>query len=159
MPLILKHRFAAPDDVPLLARMNRRLIEDENHRNRDQSDAWLTERMRGFLAGDYRAVLFESGGEPAGYALYTERTEHADEIRLRQIYVERGKRRRGIGREMLRILRDEIWPAGRRITVGVLAGNADAIAFYRAIGFKPYAVEMEMPARGGKENPHGESIP
>jgi ribosomal protein S18 acetylase RimI-like enzyme len=143
----LKHRFAALADVPLLARMNRRLVEDEGHRNRFQSDAWLEERMRGFLEGEYRAVLFEAGGEVVGYALFTVHQEHADTVHLRQIFVERPRRRQGVGRAMMRILMEEVWPAEKRITVGVLAGNRNAIAFYEAIGFRPYALEMEIPAR------------
>ena len=49
----------------------------------------------------------------------------------------------------MRILREEIWEAGRRITVGVLSGNADTIAFSRAIGFRPYALEMEIADQEG----------
>lgn len=144
MTIQLQYRFATPEDVPLLARMNRRLVEDERHRNRFRSDAWLEERMRGFLAGDYRAVLFEIAGGCVAYALYTVHRERSDTTHLRQIFVERDWRRRGVGREAMRLLREEIWEAGRRITVGVLSGNADAIAFYKAVGFRPYALEMEM---------------
>jgi GNAT superfamily N-acetyltransferase len=135
--------------------MNRALAEDEGHRNRFQSDAWLEERMRGFLTGGYTAVLFETGGRIEGYALYTVHREHPDTIHLRQIFVERGRRRRGVGREMIRILMDEIWPAGKRITVGVLSGNRDAIAFYDALGFRPYSLELEIPAearQGARED-------
>jgi ribosomal protein S18 acetylase RimI-like enzyme len=147
MTIQLEHRFATLEDVPLLARMNRRLVEDEGHRNRDKSDAWLEERMRGFLdGGGYRAVLFEAGGKTAAYALYTVHREHPDTVHLRQIYVERGRRRQGVGREAMRILREEIWPAGNRITVGVLSGNAEAIAFYKAIGFRLCSLELEIPA-------------
>jgi GNAT superfamily N-acetyltransferase len=147
----MKYRLAGPEDVPLLARMNRRLVEDEKHRNRFRSDAWLEERIRGFLAGDYRAVLFEIAGECVAYALYTVHREHSDTTHLRQIFVEREWRRRGVGREVMRILREEIWEAGRRITVGVLSGNADAIAFYKAVGFRPYALEMEMAREEDRE--------
>lgn len=143
----MKHRFAMLKDVPLLARMNRQLVEDEGHRNRLQTDSWLEKRMRGFLTGEYRAVLFELEGRTIAYVLYTDRTEYADTIYLRQIYVERSYRRQGVGREVMRILREEIWPADKRITVGVLQDNHAAIDFYKAIGFRPYAVELEIPAR------------
>jgi ribosomal protein S18 acetylase RimI-like enzyme len=143
----MKHRFAMLKDVPLLARMNRQLVEDEGHRNRLQTDAWLEKRMRGFLTGEYRAVLFELDGRTVGYVLYTDRTEHADTIYLRQIFVDRTRRRKGVGREMMRILLEEIWPADKRITVGVLQDNKTAIAFYKSIGFQLYSIEMEFPVR------------
>jgi ribosomal protein S18 acetylase RimI-like enzyme len=51
-----------------------------------------------------------------------------------------------VGREAMKILLQEIWPKEKRITVGVLTGNQSAIDFYRAIGFQPYSMEMELPA-------------
>ncbi len=143
----MNYRFATIKDVSLLARMNRQLVEDEGHRNRFQSPSWFEDRMRGFLKGVYRAVLFEREGQVLAYALYTDQTEHADEIYLRQIFVDRSCRRQGVGREAMRILLEKIWPAKKRITVGVLQGNQAAIEFYRAIGFQPYSIEMELPAR------------
>ncbi len=150
----MKHRFAMLKDVPLLAQMNRQLVEDEGHRNRMQSDSWLEKRMRSFLTGEYRAVLFDLEGRTVAYVLYTDRTEHGDTIYLRQIYVDRSCRRQGVGREVMRTLLEEIWPPDKRITVGVLQNNKAAIAFYQAIGFRPYAVELEIPARkkSGKKN-------
>lgn len=145
----MKYRIATVEDIPLLARMNRQLTEDENHRNRSQSVSWFEERMRSFLAGAYRAVFFEREGRIIAYALYTDQTENDAEIYLRQIFVERSCRRQGVGREALRILLEEIWPRDKRITVGVLTGNQTAIDFYRAIGFQPYSMEMELPARTG----------
>ena len=154
----MKHRFAMLKDVPMLARMNRQLVDDEGHRNRMQTDAWLEKRMRGFLTGEYRAVLFELDGRTVAYVLFTDRTEGGDTVYLRQIFVDRAYRRKGVGREIMRILRDEIWPPDKRITVGVLKSNRAAIAFYRSIGFEPYSIEFEIPARKDrsktrKENP------
>jgi ribosomal protein S18 acetylase RimI-like enzyme len=141
--------MAGAADVPVLAAMNLRLTKDEDHPNKVRSIPWFEERMRGFLAGEYKAVLYLLEGEPAGYALYAAEDEISGGIHLRQLYVERGLRRRGIGREMIRILREKFWPAGRRITLGVMTGNIPAIAFYRALGFREYAVEMEIPAEKG----------
>jgi ribosomal protein S18 acetylase RimI-like enzyme len=146
----MKHRFAMLKDVPQLARMNRQLVEDENHRNRLQTDAWLEKRMRGFLTGEYRAVLFELDGRTVAYVLYTDRTEHADTIYLRQVFVDRAFRRKGVGREVMRILLEEIWPADKRITVGVLQDNKAAIALYKSAGFRPSSIELEIPARNDR---------
>jgi len=144
--MTVEYRFATLDDVPTLARLNRRLVEDEQHWNRFKPEAWFVRRMHGFLAGGYRAVLFERAGEVVAYALYTDHPDHEDTIYLRQIFVQRSCRRQGIGRELIRILSEEIWPREKRITVGVLAGNPMAIAFYEAVGFKLYSVELELSA-------------
>jgi len=145
----MRYRFATLDDVGFLARMNRQLVQDEQHRNRFKPDAWFEERMRGFLSGGYKAVLFDTAGDVVGYALYADHPDHADTIYLRQIFVSRSHRRRGVGREEMRILKEEVWPKDKRITVGVLVGNEAARAFYEAVGFKPYSIELEIPAQEG----------
>jgi ribosomal protein S18 acetylase RimI-like enzyme len=144
--MTMEYRFATLDDVPTLARLNRQLVEDEQHRNRFKSDSWFAQRMHGFLTGGYQAVLFERAGEVVAYALYTDHPDHDDTLYLRQIFVQRSCRRQGLGREAIRILSEDIWPREKRITVGVLAGNQIAIVFYEAVGFKPYSVELELPA-------------
>lgn len=142
----MEYRFATVDDIPILSRMNRQLVEDEQHRNRFRADAWFEERMRGFLTGGYRAVLFEIEGEVVAYALYTDHPDHSDTIYLRQIFVERSRRRQGIGRKAMHILDEEIWPQDKRLTVEVLVGNEVAQAFYKAVGFREYSLELEIPA-------------
>lgn len=146
----MKYRFATLDDVPLLARMNKQLVEDEQHRNRFKSEEWFAERMRGFLAGEYRAVLFEIEAAVVGYALYRNHPEHGDTIYLRQIFVDRAHRRQGIGKRALRLLKEEILPPGKRRVVEVLVGNHAAREFYRAAGFHEYSLELEIPPGGIK---------
>lgn len=131
-------RRAAEADVPLLAAMNGRLLEDESHGLR-LTAAELEKRMRGWLAGEYQAVLFIDESAPVGYALFRP-DEHG--IYLRQFYVERGRRRQGIGRKAVTLLRQEIWPAGTRVVLEVLVGNQQAQAFWRAMGFTDYALTM-----------------
>jgi ribosomal protein S18 acetylase RimI-like enzyme len=147
----MKYRFAVDEDVPLLARMNRQLVEDEGHRNRFHTDSWFEDRMRDFINGNYRAILFEREERIVAYALFTDQTENSDTVYLRQIFVQRSCRRQGVGREVMRILMEEIWSEEKRITVGALQGNQTAIDFYRAIGFQPYSIEMEFPARKKRE--------
>ena len=142
----MRYRCAELDDVPILARMNRQLVEDERHRNRFKSDAWLEERMRTFLTGGYEAALFELEGTVVAYALYTDHPGHDDTIYLRQIFVDRGHRRQGIGRQAMKILMDVVWPKDKRLTVEVLVHNHVARDFYNAVGFKEYSVELEIPA-------------
>lgn len=137
---VISHRFATLDDCRLLAELNYQLIRDEGHRN-PMSVSELDQRMRDWLAGEYRAVMFDEGGEVVAYALFTEKS---DEIYLRQLFVARHKRRQGIGRRAVEILRSQIWPKNKRLTVEVLVANEQAVRFWRAVGYVDYALTLEI---------------
>jgi ribosomal protein S18 acetylase RimI-like enzyme len=146
----VKYRIATVNDAPLLARLNKDLIEDEGHAN-PMTVAELESRMRGWLAGEYHAVLFERDAAIVAYALYRPEGEG---IYLRHLCVARDRRRQGIGREVLELLLTRIWPPGVRITVEALAHNQGALAFYRALGFVDYAVTLRRRAVSpGAEQP------
>ena len=127
-------------DCPLLAALNHQLIRDEGHRN-PMTVPELEQRMRGWLTGEYRAVIFEDGDEVVAYALYREQPE---EIYLRQLFVVRNRRRQGLGRRAVEILRSDIWPRNKRLTVDVLVTNKTAIAFWRAVGYVDYSLTLEF---------------
>lgn len=97
--------------------------------------------MRGWLAGEYTAIVFEDAGQVVAYALFR---EQAEEIYLRQLFVVRHLRRRGIGRQAVQILRSEIWHKIKRLTVDVLVTNKEAVAFWRAIGYADYSLTLEI---------------
>ncbi len=128
------------EDSPLLAAMNHQLIRDEGHRNR-MTVPELEQRMRGWLTSEYQAVLFEADGEVVAYALYRER---AEEIYLRQLFVVRHRRSQGLGRSAVQLLRSQIWPKSKRLTVEVLVANARAVAFWRTVGFADYSLALEI---------------
>jgi predicted acetyltransferase len=143
MPVVLKQmtfRKAGLADCTKLAEMNHQLIRDEGHRNK-MPVAELEQRMSGWLASEYAAQIFEISGEVVAYALYREQT---NEIYLRQLFVVRNQRRQGIGRRAFKILRTEIWPGDKRLTVEVLTQNAAAVAFWRAVGYKDYSLTLEI---------------
>src|SRR6516162_633841 len=102
----MKFRHATVEDCPQLAELNHQLIQDEGHRN-PMTVRELEQRLRDWLAGEYRAVVYEEGGDVIAYALYR---EEPDEIYLRQLFVVRHRRRQGIGRRAVEILRSEVWP-------------------------------------------------
>jgi predicted acetyltransferase len=129
------YRFAEHRDLALLARLNRQLIHDERADN-PMTLIQLEERMRRWLASQYRAVLFEEGSQMVGYALFRSDEEG---VRLRHFFIVRALRRRGYGREGVRMLLEEVWPKGNRVTVEVLDHNESALAFWRAIGFIGHA--------------------
>src|SRR5258706_1589217 len=103
-------RLATLNDCPLLAELNHQLLQDEGHRNRFMTVPQLEERMRGWLSGEYRAVIFEDCGDIVVHALYRERP---DEIYLRQLFVVRERRRQGLGRRAVEIFRSHIWAKGK----------------------------------------------
>jgi ribosomal protein S18 acetylase RimI-like enzyme len=136
----MTYRRATTDDCPLLGELNHQLIRDEGHRNR-MTVPELVQRMRDWLAGEYVAILFEEGGEVVAYALYREQPE---EIYLRQLFVVRQRRREGLGKKAMYLLRTEIWPKTKRLTVEVLVANTAAVAFWRAVGYRDHSLALEI---------------
>ena len=132
-------RRARASDLALLAEMNAGLMRDEGHRN-PMTVLQLQRRMRRWLRGDYRAVLFEVDQAVIGYALYR---RESDGVYLRQFFVRPDRRRQGTGREAVRLLREEVWPPGIRVTVEVLKDNRGGLAFWKAVGFEEYALTLE----------------
>jgi GNAT superfamily N-acetyltransferase len=139
----MRYRFATAADAQLLAAMNHRLIQDEGHRN-SMSVAELEMRMRGWLDGEYQAVLFEDEQGSAGYALFK---READWIYLRQFFVQPERRRRGIGTAAMTWLLENVWIDTPRIRLDVLVGNSEGIEFWRSLGFAEYCVTMEKPVK------------
>lgn len=98
--------------------------------------------MRQWLQrGDYTAIIVEQDGLPVAYALY--RDEPAA-IHLRHFFVDRRYRRHGLGRRAMALLLDQHWPAGKRVTVDVLIDNAAGRAFWLEVGFRDYAISLEL---------------
>jgi predicted acetyltransferase len=136
----MTHRFATLADCPLLAEYNHQLIQDEGHRN-TMTISELEVRMRGWLALEYQAVIFEKEHEIVAYVLYRDEPK---EIYVRHLFVLRPRRREGIGRAAIDILRSQIWPNHKRLTVEVLVANPVAVAFWRAVGYQDYSLKMEI---------------
>jgi len=133
-------REASVDDCPQLAELNHQLIRDEGHRN-PMTIPELEQRMRGWISGEYRAVIYEDGGEIVAYALFREEPE---KIYLRQLFVVRHRRSQGIGCEVIKILRSRFWPKTKRLTVEVLVANKRAVNFWRSVGYKDYSLSLEI---------------
>jgi predicted acetyltransferase len=136
----LEFRFAVEKDVPWLARMNRKLIRDEGHRNK-MSLSELERRMSDFLHNEYEAVIVSSGRNDIGYVLYRKEPEW---LYLRQIFVIDKMRRKGIGRRIIEWLKGHPWKDCKRIRTDVLVDNTPGINFWKAVGFEEYCITMEM---------------
>ena len=137
---MMTFRHATLDDCPVLAGLNHQLIRDEGHRNQ-MTVPELEQRMRGWLSDEYRAVIFEDGGDVVAYALYR---EQPDLVYLRELFVVRDHRRQGLGRHAVETLRSQVWPTDKRLTVDVLLANQSGVAFYRSVGYRDYAMSLEI---------------
>ena len=138
----LSWREASDADIDLLAEWNHQLIRDEGHGNSMRVEE-LAARMKKWLGHEYRAVIFEAE-VPVAYALFKMEEQS---IYLRQLFVRRDRRSRGVGRAAFEILREQVWPRELRLTVEVLCGNPRAIAFYKSVGYREYCLTMEIPSR------------
>jgi GNAT superfamily N-acetyltransferase len=136
----MTYRFAALDDVPLIAAMNERLTRDENHRVRMTIPA-LRERMTKWLSEGSRAVVFEEDGNAVGYALFNKTPEH---VYLKHFFVEAEQRRKGTGRTAIEWLIKNVWGGEQRIRLDVLTVNERGIAFWKSLGFEDYCITMEL---------------
>jgi GNAT superfamily N-acetyltransferase len=140
----MEYRMAVESDAPLLADINRQLIEDEWGGGGMSLEA-LEARVRRWLQDDeYRAVLFEQDGEAVAYALVS---VDEDSAYVRHFYVMRPHRGGGVGRLAVETLFRAIIPATHRVTLDVLASNQGGHQFWRSVGFSDYAIRMErLPA-------------
>jgi len=136
----MEFRFAFDTDLDLLADWNRQLIRDEGHCNR-MTVPELRVRMKGFLSSGYKAVIFLDGGDPVAYALFR---ESEAEVYLRQFFVRRDKRKQGLGRQAMALLRENVWPSQKRLTVEVLCQNSPGLQFWRAMGYRDYSLTLEI---------------
>jgi ribosomal protein S18 acetylase RimI-like enzyme len=135
----VRYRIATLADVPLLARMNEHLREDEQSRWALTMEQ-LENRMRGLLEEGYTAAIFEDDDDVVAYALYR---PVEGGIYLRQFFVSREHRRQGVGKAAIQLLMTEIWPPDARITLDVLVQNQRAADFWKALGFSEYAITLE----------------
>jgi GNAT superfamily N-acetyltransferase len=135
-----KVRQAKESDLPLLALWNKQLIDDEAHKNPMSKDE-LYQRMKGWLEKDYKAAIFEMDGVPLAYALWREDPEG---VYLRQFFMERSQRRKGLGREAVQLWLKEMRPRNKRVWLEALVNNEAGRKFWAACGFGEYAVTMEL---------------
>lgn len=129
-------RKAEAKDIPILAQMNQALIRDEGSEN-PMDLSQLNERMRGFLAGEYRALILLCWDAVMGYCLYKPENmrDGRYDIYVRQYYILPEYRRQGLGRRAFRILADNEFQTARHIELDVLESNAAGRSFWESAGF------------------------
>ena len=125
------------ENVPLLAQMNKRLIEDEKSTN-PMTVAELEERMHGFLSTDYSAYFFIEESCVVGYALVKD-TEKP--LYLRQFFIEREFRQKYLGRQAFQLLMDYL--RADTINIDVLPWNEPGLRFWKSCGFAETCISMQ----------------
>jgi ribosomal protein S18 acetylase RimI-like enzyme len=144
----LRLRPPRPDELERVARMNVALQEDEGAYVMRIEHALA--RLRAWLDGPYRCTVFVDGEDLAGYALHRptdpDSEGHPGGVYLRQLFIVRERRRRGLGREAFSLLVSEVFPEGCYITLEALVANPDGQAFWKALGFREYSVRFERAA-------------
>jgi ribosomal protein S18 acetylase RimI-like enzyme len=134
----MKFITATLADIETLAKLNKRLIEDEKYPNPMNVDR-LAERMSGWLQAEYRGYLTLIDDQVAAYCLYRDDGKY---YYLRHLYVDRDFRRQGIATRLLDWMYANIW-MDKKVRLDVLAHNDSAIAFYQRYGFAIRVLRME----------------
>ena len=125
-------------DAETLAGLNQHLIEDEGHPNSMNRDQ-LAQRMKEWLKTDYICYMVKHNGRIVAYCLYRDDCGY---YYMRQLYVDRSHRRRGIATQLLDWLYENEWK-DKKVRLDVLAQNRDAVAFYKTYGFRIGVFRME----------------
>jgi GNAT superfamily N-acetyltransferase len=144
-------RAATPADCDVLASMNRELMVDEGSRS-PMSQIELSERMGRWLKEGWSAVLIVANNIVIGYTLFQQRPDEYNpqqvEVYIRQYFVKRSFRGKGIGQAAFALVQAEYFPPGAALALDVLATNPGARRFWEKLGFRAYAENMRMEKRG-----------
>lgn len=135
---MLTLRVGTEEDLELLAKLNKQLIEDERHDNTMNIEQ-LKVRMRQFIRTDYNAYLFEREDEMIGYAL----VDHTKKpLYVRQFFICRDQRRKRYGKLAFEMLLERLDTGD--VDIEVMHGNETGYAFWKSLGFIERSVYMRM---------------
>jgi len=129
-------RRCTPADAEVLGVLNAQLSEDEGAAVATPS-AYL-ERARDWLTtGRYEAAIAEAGTEPVGYVVWRRDPDYGD-VYVRQFFVARDHRSRGLGRALFEEAAQEFWD-GEVLRLDVYDSNPRGGAFWESLGFVAYS--------------------
>jgi len=140
MPQIL--RVAQPADIETVAALAREIWNSHyvSITGQAQIDYMLARfqsapAIAGQIAQGYEYYLVSEGSDPAGYFALVPRTEEHS-AQLSKIYVRREQQGRGLGRAVMAFVEARCAEMGiRELWLTVNRHNAEAIAFYKRMGF------------------------
>ena len=136
-------RRTRPEDLSFVTALER------HPDNRDLIGQWSDAlHLAAIAAAEGREHrIIERGGAPAGYMIsYDGRAEYGG-VYIKRILV--ADKQRGTGRAALALFLEEMWrrPGTRFVWLCVRAGNARALAVYRALGFERFEPDADDAAR------------
>lgn len=126
------------NDLNLLAKFNKQLIEDENSDN-SMNIKQLEERMKVFIKGDYNAYFFLVNEVVVGYALIN---HTLSPLYLRQFHIEREHRKKGYGKKAFHLLKETL--NVQAMDIEVFTWNEEGRAFWESCGFKERSIYMRF---------------
>ncbi len=141
-------RAAQLSDLPQLAKMNSRLVDDQGSENPFSLKEY-EDRFREWLDTNIWTVdVFLHDGQVIGYSVYQDRADYYNPneavIYIRQYYIERAHRRLGLGKAAFQILIDTRFPKHvQSIALDVMATNSAGQNFWKKMGFNKYFISMK----------------
>jgi GNAT superfamily N-acetyltransferase len=141
-------RPLVPADIPQVARWNTELHEDEG--TTPMSNDAAENRLRRWLeTGRFQAVVFVVEDKEIGYLLYELRPVHDDQrssesVYLRQFFISRDSRRRGLGTAAINTFLREIIPSTARLVLEVKTSNPAGHQFWLNLGFESVSTFYEL---------------
>lgn len=131
-------RLCTYEDLDVLAKMNKQLIEDEKHDNKMNVDQ-LKERMSRFINSEYNAYFFCVENDTIGYALVNVKQ---NPLYLRHFFICREFRRKGYGKlafkNLLQLLGTDT------IDLEVMVWNETGKCFWKSLGFEERSIYMRF---------------
>ncbi len=146
-------RQAVETDLPMLAELNRQLLEDEGHPFGGSIDDLIARHREWLRTGEWTQDILDLDGEVVGFIVHMPNPfplrPDRPELFLRQFCIDRKRRGAGLGRAGFALfLRDRLVPGGR-VTLDVLETNQAGQAFWEAVGCRPFFRRMEAYRDGG----------
>ena len=140
-------RPANQEDVRELAILNKRLVEDQGSRNPFTQSEYESRFNDWLRSSEWNVDVFtDPAAATLGYAVHRVQRDYyypeEQVVYLRQFYIDRPIRRRGIGSVAYQLLAKERF-GGREVSIDVLATNPDGQAFWGHLGFEPYFTSMK----------------
>ena len=149
-----------PADRPAVLALNAELQDHERavrpsrRLGAEMTEAYVAGLERRLASGEEDGALFVAEDEGAAVIAFAACFVGEDalesepaEVVIEDLVVAAGARGRGIGRALVGAARDFARERGvRRIVISALVANADAIAAYRALGFRPLYTRLEREA-------------
>ncbi len=129
-------RRCTPADAEVLGPLNAQLSEDEGaavgtpSAYRERAREWLT-------TGRYEAAVAEVDGDPVGYVVWRRDPDYGD-VYVRQFFVAREHRGRGLGRRLFEEAVSAFWP-GDVLRLDVYDSNPRGGVFWESLGFVAYS--------------------